>query len=48
LAACLEFDIPCGITAGVNDIAERLDQGFEMIIVTEAEALSVGRRAAGR
>ena len=48
LAACLEFDIPCGITAGLNDIAERLEQGFEMIIVTEAAALPVGRRAAGR
>lgn len=48
LAACLEFNIPCGITAGVNDIAERLNQGFQVIIVTEPEALSVGRRAAGR
>ena len=48
LAACLEFDVPCGITAGVDDIAERLEQGFKMIIVTQADALSVGRRAAGR
>lgn len=48
LAACKEFDVPCGITAGVDDIEERLEQGFKMIIVTSAEALSVGRRAAGR
>ncbi len=48
LAACLEFDVPCGITAGVDDIAERLAQGFRVIIVTRAEALAVGREAAGR
>lgn len=48
LAACIELDVPCGITAGPDDIAERLDQGFEMIIVTSPEALSVGRQAAGR
>ncbi len=48
LAACLEFDVPCGITAGVDDIAERLDQGFRVIIVTQPEALAVGREAAGR
>lgn len=48
LAACQEFDVPCGITAGVDDIAERLEQGFRVIIVTEPEALVVGREAAGR
>ncbi len=48
LAACKEFDVPCGITAGVDDIAERLEQGFRVIIVTEAEAIPVGKRAAGR
>ncbi len=48
LAACKEFDVACGITAGVDDIAERLAQGFRVIIVTEPEALAVGRRAAGR
>ncbi len=48
LAACLEFDVPCGITAGVDDIAERLEQGFRVIIVTQPEALAVGRQAAGR
>ncbi len=48
LAACREFDVPCGITAGVDDIAERLEQGFRVIIVTQPEALAVGREAAGR
>lgn len=48
LAACLEFDVPCGVTAGVDDIGERLDQGFRVIIVTQDEALAVGREHAGR
>lgn len=48
LAACLEFQVPCGVTAGVDDIAERLDQGFRVIIVTEPEAVEVGMRHAGR
>jgi len=48
LAACKEFAVPCGITAGVDDIAERLTQGFRVIIVTQPEALVVGKRAAGR
>lgn len=48
LSACKEFDVPCGITAGAADIAERIEQGFRVIIVTEAEALAPGRAAAGR
>ena len=48
LAACKEFDVPCGITAGVDDIAERLGQGFRVIIVTQSEALAVGKETAGR
>lgn len=48
LAACLDLDVPCGITAGVDDIATRLDQGFRFIIVTEPEAIAVGLRASGR
>lgn len=48
LAACLEFEVPCGVTAGAADIATRLDQGFRVIIVTEEQALSVGRAHAGR
>ena len=48
LAACREFDVPCGVTAGVDDIAGRLEQGFRVIIVTDPEAITVGKRAAGR
>jgi 2-keto-3-deoxy-L-rhamnonate aldolase RhmA len=48
LAACAEFDVPCGITAGVDDIARRVEEGFMMIIVTQPEALAVGLAAAGR
>jgi 2-keto-3-deoxy-L-rhamnonate aldolase RhmA len=48
LAACEEFGVTCGVTAGVDDIAARLEQGFGMIIVTEPEAVAVGRSAAGR
>ena len=48
LEACKEFDVPCGITAGVEDMAERLEQGFRLIIVTQTEALAVGLAASGR
>lgn len=48
LAACKEFDVICGITAGPDDIEKRLDEGFRVIIVTRPEALAVGRRASGR
>ncbi|MEX2467387.1 MAG: hypothetical protein WD995_10785 [Gemmatimonadota bacterium] len=48
LAACLELDVPCGITAGVEDIGDRIAQGFRFFIVSEPEAIAVGRAAAGR
>lgn len=48
LAACQSHGVPCGITAGVDDIAERIEQGFRMFIVTDAESATVGRAAAGR
>lgn len=48
LAACLELDVACGITAGVDDIAERIDQGFRFFIVTQPEAIAVGMEHAGR
>ena len=48
LAACKEFDVVCGVTAGVDDIGDRLEEGFGMIIVTEPEAVAVGKAAAGR
>ncbi len=48
LVACLEFDVPCGVTAGVDDIAMRIEQGFRVIIVTQPEAVALGMAAAGR
>ena len=48
LAACLETGVPCGITAGPDDIAARIEQGFRVFIVTSPEALAVGHEAAGR
>ena len=48
LAECLAADVACGITAGPDDIGERLDQGFRFFIVTSPEALTVGRAHAGR
>ena len=46
LAACLEFNVPCVMTAG-GDIEERVRQGFR-VFYGSADALAVGRRAAGR
>ena len=48
LAACLEFDVPCGITANAEDVATRLEQGFRVIIATQPEAVTAGMAAAGR
>lgn len=48
LAECLATGVACGITAGPDDIGERLDQGFRFFIVTSPEALTVGRAHAGR
>lgn len=48
LAACIRHGVPCGITAGVDDIAERIEQGFRMFIVSDPAAVTVGRAAAGR
>ena len=48
LAACLEFEVPCGVTAGVDDIAMRIEQGFRVIIVTQPDAVALGMAAAGR
>jgi 4-hydroxy-2-oxoheptanedioate aldolase len=48
LAACKEFDVVCGITAGPDDIEKRLDEGFRFFIVTSPETIAVGRRVSGR
>ena len=48
LAACKECDVPCGVTAGPDDVEKRLDEGFRVIIATAPEAIAIGRRASGR
>lgn len=48
LSACKEFSVVCGITAGPEDIEKRLKEGFRVFIVTNLEALPIGRRAASR
>jgi 2-keto-3-deoxy-L-rhamnonate aldolase RhmA len=48
LSACKEFGVVCGITAGPSDIEKRLKEGFRVFIVTNLDALPIGRRAASR
>ncbi len=48
LAACQAHGVPCGITAGVDDVAERIAQGFRMFIVSDPAAVTAGKVAAGR
>jgi 4-hydroxy-2-oxoheptanedioate aldolase len=48
LSACKEFQVVCGITAGPADIEKRLNEGFRVFIVTDLDALPIGRRAASR
>ena len=47
LKACKEFEVPCGITAGPDDIEQRLKEGFRVFIAPK-EGIVVGRTAAGR
>ncbi len=47
-AACEDHDVPCGITAGPDDIADRIAQGFRVFIVSDPAAVTAGRLAAGR
>lgn len=47
LTACRAHRVPCGITAGADDIAARMEQGFRVIIVGDSAALAAGRAAAG-
>ena len=58
LALCLQYDVPCGITASAGNVAARLEQGFRFPTVGywgdagisggTANALEVARQAAGR
>ena len=52
LAACKEFDVPCGFPANASDIEMRMKQGFSVFVVGWGEAgfktVDIGRRIAGR
>jgi len=52
LAACKEFDIPCGYPATADDIEMRMKQGFSVFVIGWGErgfeAVETGRRLAGR
>ncbi len=42
LAACLAHDVPCAITTGAANVAERIGQGFRFVTVGVDGGLSVG------
>lgn len=52
LAACKEFNVPCGYPATENDIEARMKQGFSVFIMNWGDAgfraIDIGRRVAGR
>jgi hypothetical protein len=52
LAACKEFNVPCGYPATENDIEMRMKQGFSVFIINWGEAgfraVEKGRKLAGR
>ena len=52
LAACKEFNVPCGYPATANDIEMRMKQGFSVFVMqwgdAGAKAIEIGRAAAKR
>jgi 2-keto-3-deoxy-L-rhamnonate aldolase RhmA len=52
LAACKEFNVPCGFPATVSDIEMRMKQGFSVFVMNWGDAgfktVEIGRKAAGR
>jgi len=52
LAACKEFQVPCGYPANASDVDMRMKQGFSVFVMAWGEqgfkAVSIGRSAAGR
>jgi 2-keto-3-deoxy-L-rhamnonate aldolase RhmA len=52
LAACKEFNVPCGYPATANDIEERMRQGFSVFVINWGDqgfkAVDIGKKAAGR
>jgi len=47
--ACEGHDVPCSALSNVDDVEEKLEQGFRLIIliIGDAEVIAIGRRAAG-
>ncbi len=52
LAACKEFNVPCGFPANAADIEMRMKQGFSVFVMNWGDAgfkaVDTGRKAAGR
>jgi 4-hydroxy-2-oxoheptanedioate aldolase len=52
LAACKEFNVPCGFPANASDIEMRMKQGFSVFVMNWGDAgfkaVETGRNAAGR
>lgn len=52
LAACKEFDVPCGFPASPDNIEMRMEQGFSVFVMGWGEpgfkAVEIGRKASGR
>ena len=52
LAACKEFNVPCGYPATANDIEARMQQGFSVFVIGWGEqgfrAVDIGRRIGNR
>ncbi len=52
LAACKEFNVPCGYPARAEDIEMRMKQGFSVFVINWGEpgfkTIDIGRRVAGR
>ncbi|MGJ8688000.1 MAG: aldolase/citrate lyase family protein [Gammaproteobacteria bacterium] len=50
LAACKEFDVPCGFPATTNDIEMRMEQGFSVFVMSWGEngfaTIDMGKSAA--
>lgn len=50
LAACKDFDVPCGFPATTNDIEMRMEQGFSVFVISWGEngfaTVDMGKSAA--
>jgi len=52
LAACKEFNVPCGYPANANEIETRMTQGFSVFVINWGEpgfkTIEIGRKLSGR